>query len=265
MTNAPVSPLQPHDDTAEISHHFHDEAGAHSASDSPSPDSPSPLRHHSGDLFVEAHVQAAAYRSIEAVLFASPEPVSEVDLASVLPHGVSLSETLHHLQRDYAGRGVNLVKAGECWLFRTAPDLAHVLTHVREEPKKLSRVALETLAIVAYHQPVTRAEIEDIRGVSTMRGTLDTLIETGWVRLRGRRKSPGRPVTYGTTPAFLIHFGLESLDHLPGLDELKGAGFIEGRIARGFKIPLPNDSSELSEDEEPLEIPDTPLFFSKEL
>jgi segregation and condensation protein B len=233
MTNAPVSPLQPHDDTAEISHHFHDEAGAHSASDSPSPDSPSPLRHHSGDLFVEAHVQAAAYRSIEAVLFASPEPVSEVDLASVLPHGVSLSETLHHLQRDYAGRGVNLVKAGECWLFRTAPDLAHVLTHVREEPKKLSRV--------------------------------DTLIETGWVRLRGRRKSPGRPVTYGTTPAFLIHFGLESLDHLPGLDELKGAGFIEGRIARGFKIPLPNDSSELSEDEEPLEIPDTPLFFSKEL
>jgi segregation and condensation protein B len=218
----------------------------------------------SRDLFVDAHTQAAACRSIEAVLFASAEPLSESELASILPVGVSLEETLHLLQRDYAGRGVNLVKAGECWLFRTAPDLAHVLTHVREEPKKLSRVALETLAIVAYHQPVTRAEIEDIRGVSTMRGTLDILIETGWVRLRGRRKSPGRPVTYGTTPAFLSHFGLESLDHLPGLDELKGAGFIEGRIARGFKIPLPNDSDALSEDEEPLEVQDTTPLFAQE-
>jgi segregation and condensation protein B len=121
------------------------------------------------------------------------------------------------------------------------------------EPKKLSRAAIETLSIVAYHQPVTRAEVEAIRGVTVSKGTLDVLIETGWVRLRGRRRAPGRPVTYGTTEAFLVHFGLESIDDLPGLDELKGAGFLEGHLPAGFSVPLPSDDHALRDDEEPLE------------
>jgi segregation and condensation protein B len=126
-------------------------------------------------------------------------------------------------------------------------------------PRRLSRAALETLAIIAYHQPVTRAEIEEIRGVATSKGTLDTLMETGWVRLRGRRRTPGRPVTYGTTPGFLVQFGLDRVDDLPGLDELKGAGFIEGRITKDMMIPNPSDDATLREDEDPLEDLFSPL------
>ena len=139
------------------------------------------------------------------------------------------------------------------WAFRTAGDLAFILSRDAVEPRKLSRAAMETLAIVAYHQPVTRAEIEEIRGVATSKGTLDTLLETRWVRIRGRRRTPGRPVTYGTTPVFLDHFGLDAVGDLPGLDELKAAGFLDGPHPAGLAIPIPSDDSTLREDEEPLD------------
>ena len=202
---------------------------------------------------------ALELRRIEALIFASHQPMSVSALQEHLTVDVSLDDILNTLVRDYKGRGVELVHTAGGWQFRTASDLSGLLTIVAREPKKLSRVALETLAIVAYHQPVTRAEIEDIRGVSTMRGTLDTLLETGWVRLRGRRKTIGRPVTYGTTPAFLIHFGLENLSDLPGLDELKGAGFIEGRVPAHVRVPTPSDDIALTFDEEPLDGPEAPL------
>lgn len=200
---------------------------------------------------------AQAMRAAEAVLFASREPVSERDLASRLPPSTDVRAVLARLEAAYSGRGVNLVRVAGLWAFRTAPDLAASLAREVEEPRKLSRAALETLAIIAYHQPVTRAEIEDIRGVATSRGTLDTLLESSWIRLRGRRRTPGRPVTYGTTAAFLAHFGLDAIDDLPGLDELKGAGFIDGRVPSAFSVPLPSDSPALTGDEDPLE--DGPL------
>ncbi len=203
-----------------------------------------------------ARVRADAARIAEAILFAAREPVPAAAIAERLPQGTDAEAVLRDLSRFYAGRGVNLVRVAGAWAFRTAPDLSYLLSRDRVEPRRLSRAALETLAIVAYHQPVTRAEIEDIRGVSTAKGTLDTLIETGWVRLRGRRKSPGRPVTYGTTPAFLDHFGLDSIADLPGLEELKATGFVEGGLPPGATIPLPSDDSTLREDEDPLEDPD---------
>ena len=205
----------------------------------------------------EVHSLSEAMRAAEAVLFASREPVSEADLASRLPADTDVSAVLARLQAFYAGRGINLVRVAGAWAFRTAPDLAASLAREVEEPRKLSRAALETLAIIAYHQPVTRAEIEEIRGVATSRGTIDALLETSWIRLRGRRRTPGRPVTYGTTPAFLAHFGLDSIEDLPGLDELKGAGFIDGRLPPSFSVPLPSDAAELTDDEDPLE--DGPL------
>jgi segregation and condensation protein B len=168
------------------------------------------------------------------------------------------------LAARYADRGVHLVKVAGKWAFRTAADLGHLMTREATEPRKLSRAAIETLAIVAYHQPVTRAEIESIRGVTISRGTLDLLIETGWVRLRGRRRAPGRPVTYGTTEAFLVHFGIESIDDLPGLEELKGAGFLEGRLPSDFSVPVPTDDPGLREDEEPLEEGELDLAFASE-
>jgi len=196
---------------------------------------------------------AEATRIAEALLFASAVPLDSTALQNRLPAEVTVADVIARLQHLYAGRGVNLVQIAGKWAFRTAEDLGFLLSRETQEPRKLSRAALETLAIIAYHQPVTRAEIEDIRGVSTNRGTLDALIESGWIRLRGRRRSPGRPVTYGTTEAFLAHFGLNAIDDLPGLDELKGAGFLEGRLPPGFAVPLPSDSPELREDEEPLE------------
>ena len=152
------------------------------------------------------------------------------------------------------------MRVGSKWIFRTAADLGYLLSRETQEQKKLSRAALETLAIVAYHQPVTRAEIEDIRGVAISKGTMDVLIETGWVRLRGRRKAPGRPVTYGTTEAFLLHFGIEQITDLPGLEELKGAGLFDGRLPQGFGVPTPNDSPELTETEDPLDGDPNDLF-----
>ena len=201
----------------------------------------------------QADAFAQARRIAEALLFASAEPLDEAMIAARLPDGVAVAEVLAALKAEYAPRGVNLVRVQRAWLFRTASDLSWLMASEAVPPKKLSRAAIETLAIVAYHQPVTRAEVEDIRGVAISRGTLDVLLETGWVRLRGRRKVPGRPVTYGTTPEFLIHFGLENVGDLPGLDELKGAGLFDGRLPKGFGVPQPRDDSALSEDEEPLE------------
>jgi segregation and condensation protein B len=186
------------------------------------------------------------------MLFAAAEPLSEEDIGKRMPRGVEVITVLDALTDDYASRGVNLVRAAGKWMFRTASDLAWLLAAGEGEAKKLSRAALETLAIVAYHQPVTRAEIEDIRGVAVSKGTLDLLLETGWVRLRGRRRAPGRPVTYGTTEAFLIHFGLESIADLPGLDELKGAGLFDSHLPQDFRIPQPCDDPALTGDEDPL-------------
>lgn len=190
-------------------------------------------------------------RIVEALLFAAPAPLSEQDLADRLPRGADVRSLLLTLQAFYASRGVNLVRAAGRWTFRTAADLSFLLHRERPQERKLSRAALETLAIVAYHQPVTRAEIEEVRGVTVAKGTLDLLLETGWVRIRGRRKTPGRPVTFGTTPAFLEHFGLDAITDLPGLDELKAAGLLDGRVPPGFKIPMPSDDPALREDEEP--------------
>jgi len=197
--------------------------------------------------------RADELRILEALLFAAEEPLDEKVLAARMPAGIDVRALLTHLQQEYASRGVNLVRVGGKWSLRTAGDLAWLLTKESVVTRKLSRAAVETLAIVAYHQPVTRAEIEEIRGVTTSKGTLDVLLETGWIRLRGRRKAPGRPVTYGTTEAFLSHFGLDVLGDLPGLDELKGAGLIEGALPAGFAIPVPSDDPSLREDEEPLE------------
>jgi segregation and condensation protein B len=203
--------------------------------------------------------RAEELRILEALLFAAEEPLDEKILAARLPAGIDLRALLAQLQKDYEARGVNLVRVAGKWTLRTSSDLAWLLTREAVVSRKLSRAAIETLSIVAYHQPVTRAEVEDIRGVSTSKGTLDVLLETGWVRLRGRRKAPGRPVTYGTTEAFLSHFGLETLADLPGLDELKGAGLIEGSLPADFNVPLPSDDPALREDEEPLEPGDLDL------
>jgi len=196
--------------------------------------------------------RAEGLRILEALLFAAQGPLDEKVLASRLPAGIDVHGLLQQLQREYAPRGVNLVRIGGKWTLRTATDLAWLLTHESVVTRKLSRAAIETLAIVAYHQPVTRAEVEEIRGVSTSKGTLDVLLETGWIRLRGRRKAPGRPVTYGTSEAFLSHFGLDVLTDLPGLDELKGAGLVDATMPADFALPVPSDDPALRDDEEPL-------------
>ena len=201
----------------------------------------------------ERQERAEELRILEALLFAADEPLDEKTLAARLPDGTDVRALLARLQKEYAPRGVNLVRVGGKWSLRTASDLAWLLTRETVVTRKLSRAAVETLSIVAYHQPVTRAEIEEIRGVTTSKGTLDVLLETGWIRLRGRRKAPGRPVTYGTTEAFLSHFGLDALADLPGLDELKGAGLIEKSLPAGFSVPIPSDDPALREDEDPLE------------
>jgi segregation and condensation protein B len=201
----------------------------------------------------EPAARADELRQLEAVLFASAQPLDEAVLARQLPNGVKVKDALARLKAEYASRGVNLVRIGRKWTFRTADDLSWLLTKQTIETRKLSRAAIETLAIVAYHQPVTRAEIEEIRGVVTAAGTLDVLLRTGWIRPRGRRKAPGRPITYGTTEAFLSHFGLEEVGDLPGLDELKGAGLLEGNLPPGFAVPMPSDDTTLRDDEDPLE------------
>ena len=172
-----------------------------------------------------------ALRLIEALLFAAAEPISEQSIAERLPDGADVAALMADLAGHYATRGVNLDRVAGKWTFRTAPDLASHLrieTHVGRKP---SRAAVETLAIIAYHQPVTRTEVEEIRGVAASRGTFDVLLEAGWIRPVGRRRTPGRPVTWGTTPAFLEHFGLDELADLPGIDELKASGMLDTRPA----------------------------------
>jgi segregation and condensation protein B len=189
-------------------------------------------------------------RMLEALLFAAAEPLSLKDLASRLPADVDIPAGLAALQTIYATRGVQLVEVAGRWRFQTADDLAFLMTLEREEPRRLSRAAQETLAIVAYHQPVTRAEIEAIRGVQASRGTLDVLLEIGFVRPRGRRRTPGRPVTYATTDAFLEHFGLASLADLPGAAEMKAAGLLDLDLPPDFAVP---DPSAAAPDDDPLD------------
>jgi len=192
-------------------------------------------------------------RMVEALVFASAEPVSAEEIASRLPEGTDVAGLLRELQALYAERGVQLVQVAGKWSFRTAGDLSFLLSREAVEQRRLSRAALETLAIIAYHQPVTRAEIEEIRGVAVSRGTVDVLLETGWIRMRGRRRTPGRPVTYGTTEAFLSHFGLDTISDLPGVDELKAAGLLDSRVPADFTVPEPAASEELTSDEDPLD------------
>lgn len=199
-------------------------------------------------------------RIVEALLFAASEPLSTEQLVAALPEGADLPALLDDLQANYANRGVNLVQVSGRWALRTASDLSFLLRREAVEQKRLSKAALETLAIIAYHQPVTRAEIEEIRGVAISKGTLDTLLEIGWTRMRGRRRTPGRPVTYGTTPAFLSHFGLNEVGDLPGLQELRGAGLLDTTMPPGFDMPVPRMSDELTPDEDPLDgTEETPL------
>jgi len=192
-------------------------------------------------------------RIVEAVLFAATEPLAEADIARALPDGADAGALLEELKRLYAGRGVQVSQVAGKWTFRTADDLSFLLRREAVETRRLSRAALETLAIIAYHQPVTRAEIEDVRGVVISKGTLDQLLEIGWVRMRGRRRVPGRPVTYGITEAFLSHFGLASIGDLPGLMELKGAGLLDANLPPDFDVPSPTGEDALAADEDPLE------------
>jgi segregation and condensation protein B len=166
-------------------------------------------------------------RAVEAALFAAEEALTFNDIAQAVGEEIDVRAALDELLGHYAGRGIGLVERGKRWHFETAPDLAHVLRREREEPRKLSRAATETLAIIAYHEPVSRAEIESVRGVQISKGTLDVLMEAGWVRPAGRRETPGRPLIYATTPVFLSHFGLETRRDLPGLDDLKAAGLLD--------------------------------------
>jgi len=188
-------------------------------------------------------------RMVEALLFAASEPLDTKALGSSLPEGADVKGVLEAVQQMYEKRGVNLCVIAGKYQFRTASDLAFLLRKEQPEQKRLSKAAIETLAIIAYHQPVTRAEIEDIRGVAISKGTIDILMEIGWVKIRGRKRTPGRPVTYGTTEPFLVQFGLESVAHLPGTDELKAAGFLEAMPPSGFDVP--NPSEELAADEDP--------------
>lgn len=187
-------------------------------------------------------------RAVEAVLFAAPEPMTIAAIAAHLNHATGIREALNRLQADYDGRGVELVTRGDRWHFQTAPDMAHLLRRDREEARKLSRAGIETLAIIAYHEPATRAEIEAIRGVQISKGTIDVLMEAGWVRPAGRREVPGRPLLYATTADFLAHFGLTSRRDLPGLDDLKAAGLLDpvdlGLDQHGEQVEVANGTDE---------------------
>lgn len=199
-------------------------------------------------------------RLLEALLFASAQPLNERDLTDKLPADSDVAALLAELQRQYAGRGVNLVRRDEKWAFRTAPDLAGRLTIEQTQTRRLSRAAIEVLAIIAYNQPITRAEIEEVRGVALSKGTLDLLFEAGWIRPRGRRRSPGKPLQWGTSDGFLDHFGLESLEDLPNLKELKAAGLLDTRPAadaygnRAIDELAPVDTDD--EDEPELDLAD---------
>lgn len=204
-------------------------------------------------------MSAETEREVEALLFAAGGPLSEEDLRRRLPEGSDVAAAIAGLQARYEGRGVELACVAGRWRFQTAADLAWLMTEEREEPRRLSRAAQETLAIIAYHQPVTRAEIEAVRGVQASRGTLDVLLELGLVRMRGRRRTPGRPVTFGTTDAFLEHYGLAALGDLPGVAEMKAAGLLSLDLPSDFSMPDPNA---LAVDEDPLDPGDAPEFHT---
>jgi segregation and condensation protein B len=199
-------------------------------------------------------------RTLEAALFASREPLNADKLQAFVPHldGVAVHATLARIRQDYDGRGIQLEETETGWAFRTAPDLAENLATLRVEERKLSRAAMETLSVIAYHQPLTRVEIEGVRGVATSKGTIDMLLETGWIKPGRRRETPGRPLTWVTTPAFLDHFGLESIVDLPGLDDLKAAGLLDRRPAVAVTADLFDEDGEAvaesaSEGEDPAE------------
>ena len=196
----------------------------------------------------EAPPIAEQERMVEAILFASGEPVTTKELSARMPHGSDPAEALVYLRKRYEGRGVRVVKVGDAWAMRTAPDLGFLMSRETVETRKLSRAAIETLAIIAYHQPVTRAEIEEIRGVSVSRGTVDQLLEMEWIRLGRRKMTPGRPVTFVVTQEFLDHFGLESARDLPGLKELRAAGLLENRPPPGL-MPQIGEGDEDSAEE----------------
>lgn len=193
-------------------------------------------------------------RMIEAVLFASADPVTVRDLESRMPHGCDAAEALVRLRKRYEGRGVQVIKTGDAWAIRTAPDLGFLMQKETVETRKLSRAAIETLAIIAYHQPATRAEIEEIRGVSVSRGTIDQLLEMEWIRLGRRKLTPGRPVTFVVTGEFLDHFALESARDLPGLTELRSAGLLENRPPPGSGFQVRDDDDD--DDSENIEQPE---------
>ncbi|OWU81398.1 segregation and condensation protein B [Phaeobacter sp. 22II1-1F12B] len=197
------------------------------------------------ETLFEAPVMAEQERMVEAVLFASTEPITVRELESRMPHGCDAAEALVRLRKRYEGRGVRVVKIDDAWAMRTAPDLGYLMQKETVETRKLSRAAIETLAIIAYHQPATRAEIEEIRGVSVSRGTIDQLLEMEWIRFGRRKMTPGRPVTFVVTPSFLDHFGLENARDLPGLKELRSAGLLENRPPPGaFSVAEEEDEEE---------------------
>ena len=198
----------------------------------------------------DAPLMAEQERMVEAILFATADPVTVTELEGRMPHGCDPAEALAYLRKRYDGRGVSLVKIGDAWALRTAPDLGFLMQKETVETRKLSRAAVETLAIVAYHQPVTRAEIEEIRGVSVSRGTVDQLIELEWIRFGRRRMTPGRPVTFVVTQDFLYHFGLESARDLPGLQELRSAGLLESRPAPGMGDAVVDEDDDGSESDD---------------
>lgn len=202
----------------------------------------------------EAPPMAEQERMVEAILFATAEPVSVKELTGRMPHGCDPAEALVHVRKRYEGRGVNLIRIGDAWAFRTSGDLGFLMQKETVETRKLSRAAIETLAIVAYHQPVTRAEIEEIRGVSVSRGTVDQLIEMEWIRFGRRRMTPGRPVTFVVTSEFLDHFGLENARDLPGLKELRSAGLLENRPLPGISAMGEADDDGDEDDEDQVEM-----------
>ncbi|KFE33755.1 SMC-Scp complex subunit ScpB [Thioclava atlantica] len=215
-------------------------------------DAPEPAEEKEETLFAAPPI-AEQERMVEAILFASSEPVSLREMEERMPHGCDPAEALVHLRKRYEGRGVRVVKVGDAWAIRTAPDLGFLMQKETVEERKLSRAAIETLAIIAYHQPVTRAEIEEIRGVAVSRGTIDQLLEMEWIRFGRRRMTPGRPVTFVVTQGFLDHFSLESARDLPGLKELRAAGLLDSR-------PLPGASEEGDEDEDEPQVGQSELF-----
>lgn len=203
--------------------------------------------------------EAEIERRVEALLFAAAGPLSAAEIARRLPEGADVGRAIAGLRARYEGRGVELECVADRWRFRTAADLSFLMTEEREEPRRLSKAALETLAIIAYHQPVTRAEIESVRGVSISKGTLDLLLEMGFVRLRGRRRTPGRPVTYATADRFLEHFGMASLYDLPGAAEMKAAGLLDLSLPVGFEVPDPSRGGS-DDEEDPVVDDDAPEF-----